>query len=125
MAEFVKDTPGLISVASRVHTSVQIVEPPENLDKPGLMPTGQSLVLHGASHPDARNGEMVTHNVDAGIFRRWYEHQQTYNPSLAGLVREVPSDHQAADPAFGFEPGLAALTATEGGQGSGRTVVTR
>ena len=65
---------------------------------------------------------MVTHNVDAGIFRRWYEHQQTYNPSLAGLVREVPSDHQAADPAFGFEPGLAALTATEGGQGSGRTV---
>jgi hypothetical protein len=107
-----KDEPELISVASRAHTALHIAEPPEDPDKPGLSPVRQSLVLHGANHPQAQHGEMVTHNLIARIFRRWHEHLRSIKSPIANLVCEVPPDHQAAGLVFGFEPGLAALTAT-------------
>jgi hypothetical protein len=117
-----KDEPKTISVASCVHTSLHIVEPPENLDKPALMPVGQSVILHGTSHPEATSGEMVTHNVDAKIFRRWHEHQKSIQSPLAHLVREVPPDHEPVATVFGFEPGIAALAASEDGKPSESTV---
>jgi hypothetical protein len=117
-----KGEPKTVSVASRAHTSLHIVEPPEDPNKPALMPVGQSLVLHGASHPEATGGEMVTHNVDAKVFRRWHEHQKSINSQLAHLVREVPPDHEPAGAVFGFEPGMAALAASEDGKPSESTV---
>ena len=114
------DAPKTISVASRAHTSLHIVEPPENLDRPGLMPFG--LILHGASHPEATGGEMVTHNVDAKVFRRWHEHQKSINSQLAHLVREVQPDHEPVGAVFGFEPGMAALAASKDGKPSESTV---
>lgn len=122
MAKKDKDEPKTISVASRAHTSINIVPPPQNPDKPGLEPIQPALVLHGTNHPAAANGEMVNHNVDADIFRRWHEHHKAINSPIANQVREVPPDHQAAGPVFGYEAGLAAMTSTEEGQGSDSTV---
>jgi hypothetical protein len=100
-----------ISVASRAHTAVHVVEPPEDPTKPGLTPVGQSFVLHGERHPQARNGEMVNHNVNAKIFRRWHEDQKAANTPLADLVYEVSPDHHDKPEAesFGFEPALEVM----------------
>jgi hypothetical protein len=112
MAKADKDEGKLISVASRAHTSFIINEPPENPDKPGLMPPGRSVVLHGASHPMAQNGEMVNQNVDAKIFRRWYDEQKAANTPLAGMVYEVAGDYKGNDDpgSFGFQPALDVMS---------------
>lgn len=122
MSKADKDDGKLISVASRAHTAVHVVEPPEDPEKPGLMPIGRSLVLHGASHPEAHGGEMVNHGVDAKIFRRWHEHQKASNTPLAGLMYEVADDYQGSDDpgAFGFEPALGAMS----GEDTGGSIVT-
>jgi hypothetical protein len=108
MAKADKDDNRLISVASRAHTSFVINEPPENPDKPGLSPAGRSIVLHGASHPEATNGEMVNRGVHARTFRAWHEAEKAANTPLAGLVYEVPDDYQgnAGPGSFGWQPAL-------------------
>src|SRR5690348_1957529 len=110
-----KDEPKTVSVASRVHTSIRVLEPPDDPGKPGLRPEGRSLVLHGASHPLARNGEMINHAVDAEIFRRWHEHQKAVHAPVADLVYEVPpDDHDVAGaPVHGLEPASPELASPE------------
>jgi hypothetical protein len=123
MAKADKDDGKLISVASRAHTAVTVVEPPEDPERPGLMPAGRSLILHGASHPMAKNGEMVNRGLDAKIFRRWHEEQKTANTPLAGLVYEVADDYEGSDDvgSFGFQPALEVMSG-DGAAGDGSTI---
>lgn len=122
MAKADKDDNRLISVASRAHTSVVITAPPENPEKPGLAPAGRSIVLHGESHPDAKNGEMVNRNVHAQIFRDWHEAEKAANTPLAGLIYEVPEDYQGNDDigSFGWQPALDVI-AGDAASGDGST----
>jgi hypothetical protein len=115
MAKSDKDDGKLISVASRVHTGLYITEPPEDPTKPGLMSGDRSLHLHGASHPLAKNGEMVNHGVDAKIFRRWLENEKAANTPLASLLYEVPVDHQdkPESESFGWQPALDVMSGDE------------
>src|SRR5689334_7449748 len=123
MAKADKDDGKLISIASRAHTAVVINEPPENPDKPGLSLPGRSIVLYGASHPEAKNGEMVNRGVDAKIFRAWYEQEKAANTPLAGLVYEVPDDDQGSDNpgAFGWQPALDVVSGDRAA-GDGSTI---
>jgi hypothetical protein len=123
MAKADKDEGKLISVASRAHTAVTVTAPPENPDKPGLSPADRSITLLGASHPMAKNGEMVNHNIDAKIFRAWHEEQKVANTPLAGLVYEVAPDYQGNDDpgSFGFQPALEVMSG-DAAAGDGSTV---
>jgi hypothetical protein len=123
MAKADKDDGKLISVASRAHTSVMVTDPPENPEKPGLIPADRSLILHGSSHLMARNGEMVNHGVDAKIFRRWHNEQKAANTPLAALVYEVSPDHQdkPESVSYGFEPALEVMSG-DAAAGDGSTV---
>jgi hypothetical protein len=124
-----------ITVASRVHTAVQIAEPmpaptpvapgmpPAPLSEDALRPR-PTIVINGASHPDAVGGEGITRGVDAGIFRACMEAWEKSKDAFHGLMREVEDDYKGDDSTeFGFEPGIEKMTAAnEGAEEEGSTV---
>lgn len=122
-----------VIVGSRVHTAIQIAEPMQDTDKPGLVPAGPVFVLNGANHPDAINGVGVTHGVHAGLFRRWLDHMEKTNDPRAGQVFEMsPDEAKRPEPPvmpsvvnpehFGFEPALQRMTDSASQAGDGSTV---
>lgn len=108
--------PDTISVASKVHTAVKVGEPlpDEFKDKPGEAPELQTLVLNGSNHPDAKGGEGITHNVDAGVFHRILDGFKNSKHPWMNMFREVSPEEARGDLGKAMVPPLDAPTEIPG-----------
>lgn len=98
-------TDELVTIASIAPMAMQLVADAP----PGL--EAETVVINGARHASAIGGVALTHDVPASLFHGWLAKHPHLAQVLAVLTPAQIEAHQDQHASYGWEPGVAKVTA--------------